>query len=87
MGRSNGGESLSQKGWRLAKQARTLRQAHEALGALVPSEGASSAARQEFYRRSAAVYAAVAETDRGHHHEALYWAERERRKAEELTQR
>ncbi|TKG63803.1 hypothetical protein FCN18_29695 [Prauserella endophytica] len=87
MDRSKGGESVSQEGWRLAKQARTLMQAHEALSALMPGEDASPAARLEFYRRSAAVYAAVAEIDRGHHHEALYWAEREQRRAEALAQR
>ncbi|HEU5475821.1 MAG TPA: AMED_5909 family protein [Actinophytocola sp.] len=34
-----------------------------------------------YYQRSAAVYDRIAEVDRGHHHEALYWAGRERRKA------
>ncbi|WP_374058963.1 AMED_5909 family protein [Saccharomonospora sp. NB11] len=34
--------------------------------------------------RSARVYAEVAEIDRAHHHEARYWADRERRKAEEI---
>jgi hypothetical protein len=31
------------------------------------------------------VYARVAEVDRGHHHEALYWAKREREKGEAIT--
>lgn len=39
-----------------------------------------------YYRTSAALYAEIAELDRGHHHEAMYWASRERRKAEELEQ-
>lgn len=59
-------------------------QAHEALAAEMPVRGAPVERWREFYRRSAAVYAEVAEIDRGHHHEALYWAHREQRKADEL---
>nr|WP_216217610.1 AMED_5909 family protein [Amycolatopsis aidingensis] len=62
-------------------------QAHETVSALLPSQDASPAAWREFYRRSAAVYTMIAEVDRGHHHEALYWARREQRKAEELSDR
>jgi hypothetical protein len=40
-----------------------------------------------FRRRSAAVYEHVADTDRGHHHEALYWAELESAAADELAAR
>jgi hypothetical protein len=36
-------------------------------------------------RRSAALYAEIAEIDRGHHHECLYWAEREQEKAKEIS--
>jgi len=39
-----------------------------------------------YYRRSAALYEEIAEVDRGHHHEALYWARWERRRAEQLVQ-
>jgi hypothetical protein len=31
------------------------------------------------------VYARIAETDRSHHHEAMYWANREREKGEAIT--
>lgn len=40
----------------------------------------------DFHRRSAAVYPEVAEVDRGHHHEARYWADREERRADEVAQ-
>jgi hypothetical protein len=73
--------------WGVARTAKTLWQAHEALSALRPAKGASSSAWREYYLRSAAVYAEIAEIDRGHHHEALYWANRERRKAEEFGSR
>jgi hypothetical protein len=59
-------------------------QAHELLSRMRPSSSASSVTWLKYYRRSAAVYAEVAEVDRGHHHEALYWANRERAKANEI---
>ncbi|WP_436502176.1 AMED_5909 family protein [Actinokineospora sp. HUAS TT18] len=37
-----------------------------------------------YHRRNAAVYAEIAEIDRGHHHEAIYWANRERARADEV---
>jgi hypothetical protein len=39
-----------------------------------------------FRRRSAEIYRRVADIDRGHHHEALYWAELETAVANELQQ-
>jgi hypothetical protein len=36
------------------------------------------------HQRSAALYAEIAEIDRGHHHEALFMAERERQRAKEI---
>lgn len=75
---------MSQDGWQRARQARTLMQAHEALSALLPHRDESSTVWRTYYLRSAAVYAEIAEIDRGHHHEALYWADRERRKADEF---
>lgn len=80
----NRGEAVAQDGWQRAKEARTLMQAHEALSALIPPEDASTTVWRTFYQRSAEVYARIAEIDRGHHHEALYWAGREQRKAETL---
>jgi len=64
---------------------RTLMQAHEALVRIRPSRDASLAAWQSYYGRSAALYAEIAETDRGHHHEALYWAAREQEKAQKIS--
>jgi hypothetical protein len=63
----------------------TLMQAHELLTRLRPGPSASPKTWLSYYQRSAAVYAEVAETDRGHHHEALYWAQRERAKANTLA--
>ncbi|MGH3929913.1 MAG: AMED_5909 family protein [Pseudonocardiaceae bacterium] len=31
------------------------------------------------------MYREIAEIDRGHHHEALYWAEREQKNADEIA--
>ncbi|MDQ2883757.1 MAG: hypothetical protein M3Y48_22025 [Actinomycetota bacterium] len=67
------------------QQPTTLMQAHEALVRIRPSRDASLEAWQSYYQRSAALYAEIAEIDRGHHHEALYWAEREREKAKEVA--
>jgi hypothetical protein len=63
----------------------TLMQAHEALARIRPKKDASQTAWLAYYQRSAALYAEIAEIDRGHHHECLYWAEREQEKAEEIS--
>lgn len=62
-------------------------QAHELLSRERPAEGADAEVWLAYYRRSALVYARVAEVDRGHHHEALYWSSREERKAREIEGR
>ncbi|OQO93023.1 hypothetical protein B1813_13050 [Saccharomonospora piscinae] len=64
------------------EEVRTLYQAHLALGAIRPASEAPATEWRRYYLRSARVYAEVAEIDRGHHHEAMYWADRERRLAE-----
>ncbi|MGH3762739.1 AMED_5909 family protein [Actinophytocola sp.] len=61
-----------------------LMQAHELLSRERPAVEAKPETWLAYYRRSAAVYAEVAEIDRGHHHEALYWSSREKRKAREI---
>jgi hypothetical protein len=66
---------------------RTLMEAHELLTSLRPARDASPEYWLQYYRRSAAVYAEVAEIDRGHHHEARYWANREEAKANAITAR
>jgi hypothetical protein len=68
--------------WGLAMEANTLHQVHEALSRLRPAPGAEETVWRDYYLRSAAVYGRIAEVDRGHHHEAMYWSMRERLKAE-----
>jgi hypothetical protein len=62
----------------------TLVEAHEALARLRPSRQAPLAQWLAYYQRSAALYAEVAEIDRGHHHESLSWADHERDRAKEI---
>lgn len=64
-----------------------LMQAHEILAQERPRRDVSPQVWLAYYRRSAAIYAEVAETDRGHHHEAIYWSSRESRKAREIEDR
>ena len=66
---------------------RTLMQAHEALVRIRPKSDAPLAAWKAYYERSAALYREIAEIDRGHHHEALYWADREQQSADEIAAR
>jgi hypothetical protein len=63
---------------------RTLVEAHEALARVRPSRQAPLAEWLAYYQRSAALYADVAEIDRGHHHESLSWADHERDRAKEI---
>jgi hypothetical protein len=67
------------------RQPRTLREAHEALVRVRPDREAPLEEWKAYYQRSAVLYAEIAEIDRGHHHEALYWAERELAKAMLVT--
>ena len=71
-----------------ARRAGPLRlmQAHEQLSRERPASDAEPEKWLAYYRRSAQVYATVAEVDRGHHHEALYWSSREERKAREIEE-
>ncbi|MBB5806646.1 hypothetical protein F4560_006414 [Saccharothrix ecbatanensis] len=71
--------------WRAAWAVTSLKDAHEALVRVMPAPDAEPAVRRAFFLRSAEVYARVAEIDRGHHHEALYWAKREREKGEAIA--
>jgi hypothetical protein len=52
---------------------RTLVEAHEVLARVRPGRQAPLAEWLAYYQRSAALYAEVAEIDRGHHHESLHW--------------
>jgi hypothetical protein len=64
----------------------TLRGAHELMPRLMPAPTAPRKEWLAFRRRSAEIYRRVADIDRGHHHEALYWAELETAVANELEQ-
>jgi hypothetical protein len=63
----------------------TLAQAHELIPRLMPKPTAPPSEWLAFRRRSAEIYRRVADVDRGHHHEALYWAELETAVANELA--
>ena len=66
-------------------QPRTLMQAHEELVRIRPDWGASLAVWLEYYQRSVALYEQIARIDPGHEGEALYWAERERRRVDRIA--
>ncbi|MGH3939509.1 MAG: AMED_5909 family protein [Pseudonocardiaceae bacterium] len=80
------GESGGQHAQR-PEPPRTLMQAHEALVRIRPKGQASLETWKSYFERSVALYREIAEIDRGHHHEALYWAEREQKKATEIATR
>ncbi|MGH3626995.1 MAG: AMED_5909 family protein [Sciscionella sp.] len=61
----------------------TLAQAHEDVQRRRPAPQSDVAQWLEFHRHNAALYAQIADIDRGHHHEALYWVRYEQRNAEE----
>ncbi|WP_246843104.1 AMED_5909 family protein [Allokutzneria sp. NRRL B-24872] len=73
--------------WSQAMNVRTLRDAHEAVRRLRPAPEAPLREWRDFYARSAAVYTQVADVDRAHHHEALYWVNRDTDRAAEFAQR
>jgi hypothetical protein len=61
-----------------------LWQAREALTRGEPRLKAPLEEWLAYYRRAAAVYAEIAEIDRGHHHEALHMAEQARDSVREI---
>lgn len=63
---------------------RSLAEVPEALAAIRPARQAPLEQWFAYYQRSTALYAEIAEIDRGHHHEALYMAEHERERAKEI---
>ncbi|MGW3966847.1 AMED_5909 family protein [Amycolatopsis sp. NPDC005003] len=66
-------------------EPRTLRAAHEIATERLPAPDANPAVWLAFRQSNARMYEKVADVDRGHHHEALYWAGYERRKAGEVS--
>jgi hypothetical protein len=65
----------------------TLVQAHEMLALIRPARQAPLAEWLAYYQRSAALYAEIAEIDRGHHHECMHWADHECEHAKEIAAR
>lgn len=66
-------------------EPKTLRDAHEVVMDRRPSKDANPSVWLAFRLGNARLYKAVADVDRGHHHEALYWAGYEERKAGEIS--
>jgi hypothetical protein len=71
----------------IPERTRTLMQAHEELVRTRPSQDASLAAWLKYYQHSVSLYVQISEIDPGHGLEALYWARREQRRAEQITAR
>ena len=71
----------------MAKSAepRTLRDAHEFAMDRRPAPDANPSVWLAFRQANARMYEKVADVDWGHHHEALYWADYERRQAGEVS--
>ena len=67
-----------------AKEPRTLAEAHHAVASIRPLREAPLTEWLAYHQQSAAVYAEVAEIDRGHHHEALFMAEQARQSSKEI---
>lgn len=72
--------------WARIEKVQSLSEAHDLLPRMMPRKGAKPAELRRFHEQSAAVYQRIAEVDRGHHHEALYWADREARLAREVDE-
>jgi len=66
-------------------EPKTLRDAHEVVMDRRPPNDANPSVWLAFRLRNARLYKAVADVDRGHHHEALYWSGYEERKAGEIS--
>ncbi|MFL6144666.1 MAG: AMED_5909 family protein [Labedaea sp.] len=71
--------------WREVEACQTLIQVHEAVARLRPCDSADDVRWRNCRLRSATAYERIADIDRGHHYEALYWAQRERKHANNIT--
>ncbi len=63
----------------------TLREAHEVVMDRRPANNANPSVWLAFRLGNARLYRVIADVDRGHHHEALYWAGYEERQAGEIS--
>ncbi|HUR04457.1 MAG TPA: AMED_5909 family protein [Nonomuraea sp.] len=66
-------------------EPRTLRAAHDVVTSRRPKPDANLSVWLVFHQSNARMYEVISDVDRGHHHEALYWADYERRKAAEVS--
>ena len=66
---------------------KTLKEAHDVAYKMRPKLDASLQDWLMFRQKSSALYRKIADIDRYHHHEALYWAEREEEEAQEIIAR
>ncbi|RJQ83102.1 AMED_5909 family protein [Amycolatopsis panacis] len=66
-------------------EPKTLREAHEVVMDRRPPDDAKPSVWLAFRLGNARLYKAVADVDRGHHHEALYWVGYEERRAGEVS--
>ncbi|MFG1640579.1 AMED_5909 family protein [Amycolatopsis sp. NPDC049252] len=66
-------------------EPKTLRDAHEVVMDRRPPNDANPSVWLAFRLGNARLYKAVADVDRGHHHEALYGAGYEKRKVGEIS--
>ncbi|MFD9893808.1 AMED_5909 family protein [Amycolatopsis sp. NPDC059027] len=66
-------------------EPQTLIAAHEVVQRRRPASDAKLSSWLAFHQGNERIYKMVADVDRGHHHEALYWADYERRKAGEVS--
>ena len=63
---------------------RILAEAHHVVASSRPFHKAPLAEWLAYHQQSAAIYAEVAEIDRGHHHEALFMAEQQRQRVKDI---
>jgi hypothetical protein len=66
-------------------EPKTLWDAHEVVMERRPPKDANPSVWLAFRLGNARLYKTIADVDRGHHHEALYWAGYEERQAGEIS--
>ncbi|HEV7948818.1 MAG TPA: AMED_5909 family protein [Glaciihabitans sp.] len=64
----------------------TLGQAHSDVLKRRPPPESTLVVQRKFHQDNKRLYEGLADIDRAHHHEILYWVEYERRKVETLTE-
>lgn len=69
------------------RQPRTLMQAHSELVRIRPSRNAPLATWLAYHQHSVSVYEQIVKTDPTHDGEALYWAQRERARVQNIATR